>query len=145
MSDIDIAELAKRSGLRASTLRFYEEKGLIASIGRRGLKRLFDPSVIERLALIQLGRASGFSLDELAGMVSGGTGPSVDKAQLASKAAELDGRIGQLQRMRDGLLHAAACPAPSLMECPHFLRIVRVTGDAAVRTRKRRVFTAEAV
>jgi hypothetical protein len=47
---------------RPSTLRFYDEKGLIASTGRRGLRRLFDPGVLERLALIALGRAAGFSL-----------------------------------------------------------------------------------
>lgn len=145
MSDIDIAELAKRSGVRASTLRFYEEKGLIASIGRRGLKRLFDPGVIERLALVQLGRAAGFSLDELAGMLSDAAGPRIDKAQLTSKAADLDRRIGQLRRMRDGLLHAASCPAPSLMECPHFLRIVRLVGGEGTPARARRIFRAEAV
>ena len=43
MGDLDIAEVARLSGVPASALRFYEEKGLIASIGRRGLKRLFDP------------------------------------------------------------------------------------------------------
>src|SRR5690606_17804977 len=53
--DLDIAEVAQRSGVPASTLRFYEEKGLIASIGRRGLRRLFDAEVLERLSLIALG------------------------------------------------------------------------------------------
>src|SRR3546814_7320286 len=65
MRDLDIAEVAQRSGVPASALRYYEEKRLIASIGRRGLRRLFDPGVIERLALIALGRAAGFSLDEI--------------------------------------------------------------------------------
>ena len=65
---MDITEVTRRSGLPASTLRFYEQKGLIRSIGRRGLRRLFDPSVVERLALIALGRSAGFSLDEMARM-----------------------------------------------------------------------------
>lgn len=144
MSDIDIAEVARRSGVRASALRYYEEKGLIVSTGRRGLKRLFDPGVVERLALIALGRAAGFSLDEMGDMLAA-PGPQVDKARLAAKAEALDRRIGQLTRMRDGLRHAAACPAPSLMECDHFLRIVRLAGAAASRSGGRRVFTAEAV
>ena len=55
---MDIAEVVKRSGLPASTLRFYEEKGLIASTGRRGLRRVFKPDVLERLALIKLASAS---------------------------------------------------------------------------------------
>ncbi|MEH2523843.1 hypothetical protein V1288_001752 [Bradyrhizobium sp. AZCC 2176] len=57
MDGIDIAEVAQRSGVPASTLRFYEEKRLIASIGRRGLRRLFDATVLERLALIAVGGA----------------------------------------------------------------------------------------
>ncbi|HEY0661985.1 MAG TPA: MerR family DNA-binding transcriptional regulator, partial [Lysobacter sp.] len=55
--DVDIAEVAKRSGIPASTLRFYDEKGLIASVGRQGLRRVFDAGVLERLALIALARS----------------------------------------------------------------------------------------
>lgn len=61
---MDISEVAKRAGVPASTLRFYEEKGLIASIGRQGIRRQFSANVLERLALIALGRSSGFSLDD---------------------------------------------------------------------------------
>ena len=75
---MDITEVTERSGVPASTLRFYEEKGLIASIGRRGLHRLFDPGVLERLALIALGRAAGFSLDEIALMFADGR-PRLDR------------------------------------------------------------------
>lgn len=52
---MDIAEVAKRSGVPASALRYYEEKGLIASTGRSGLRRTFSPSVVDQLALIALG------------------------------------------------------------------------------------------
>jgi DNA-binding transcriptional MerR regulator len=73
---LDITEVVQRFGIPASTLRFYEEKRLIASTGRRGLHRLFDPGVLDRLALIALGRAAGFSLDEIARMLGrrGGRG-----------------------------------------------------------------------
>src|SRR5260370_37390836 len=67
-TDLDIAEVARRSGLPASTLRFYEEKGLIASIGRRGLRRGFDPCVLARLALIAVARAPGLPPAEMARM-----------------------------------------------------------------------------
>ena len=50
MRQLDIGEVARRSGVPASTLRYYEEKGLIASSGRHGLRRLFDAGVLERLA-----------------------------------------------------------------------------------------------
>lgn len=128
---MDIAEVARRSGAPASTLRFYEEKGLIASIGRRGLRRLFDPGVLERLALIALGRAAGFTLEEIARMFAPDGRPRIDRQMLADKAAELDGTIRKLSAMRDGLRHAAACPAPSHMECPTFRRFLRAAASGA--------------
>src|SRR6187455_837784 len=112
---MDITEVARRSGIPASTLRFYEEKRLIASVGRRGL-RLFNPAVLERLALIALGRAAGFSLDEIRRMFAPDGRPRIDRQLLAAKAAQLDKTIRQLTFMRDGLRHAAACPAKSHME-----------------------------
>lgn len=135
---MDIAEVARRSGVPASTLRFYEEKGLIASVGRQGLRRLFDPGVLERLALIALGRSAGFSLDEIARMFTPDGRPQIDRQVLAAKAEQLDGTIRKLSAMRDGLRHAAACPAPSHMECPTFRRLLQgaATGTNGVRRRK---------
>ena len=63
-----IAEVAKRSGLRASTLRYYEEKGLIQSVGQPGERRRFAPGVMDQLALIALGQSAGFSLDDIRSM-----------------------------------------------------------------------------
>jgi DNA-binding transcriptional MerR regulator len=134
---LDIAEVAERSGIPASALRHYEEKGLILSIGRRGLRRLFEPAVLERLALIGAGRAAGFSLDELAQMFGAASDrPAIDRQMLAAKADELEATIRKLTAVRDGLRHAAACPAPSHMECPKFRRIVRaVTSQGRSRRR----------
>lgn len=126
VKDLDITEVARRSGVPASTLRFYEEKGLIASTGRRGLRRLFHPGVLERLALIALGRVAGFSLDEIAEMFAPDGGLRIERARLTAKAEEIDKTIQRLVAMRDGLRHAAACTAPSHMECPRFRRIVRL-------------------
>src|SRR5207244_7586558 len=106
---MDITEVARCSGLPASTLRFYEEKRLIASIGRRGLRRVFDPNVLERLALITLGRSAGFSLDEIGLMFAPDGRLRIDRRMLAAKAEELDRTIRKLTEMRDGLRHAAAC------------------------------------
>jgi DNA-binding transcriptional MerR regulator len=130
---VDITDVARRSGLPASTLRYYEEKGLIASIGRHGLRRLFDPGVMERLGLIALARAAGFSLGEIAALFPEGRRPRIAREMLAAKADELDGTIRRLSAMRDGLRHAAACPAPSHMECPTFRRLVRAAVTRARR------------
>lgn len=145
MSDLDIAQVARRAGVPASTLRFYEERGLIASIGRRGLRRLFDPAVLERLALIALGRAAGFSLDEIGRMFASDGRPQIDRAVLVAKADDLDLTIRRLTAMRDGLRHAADCRAPSHAECPHFRRIVRLAGEGRLEPPSRRGFIAEGV
>jgi DNA-binding transcriptional MerR regulator len=136
--DLDITEVAQRSGVPASTLRFYEEKRLIASVGRRGLRRLFDPGVLERLALIALGRIAGFSLEEIALMFASDGRPRIDRQMLTVKAEELDTTIRKLSAMRDGLQHAAACRAPSHMECPTFRRILRAAASGALGARRKK-------
>lgn len=135
MKYLDIAEVAQRSGVPASTLRFYEEKGLIASVGRHGLRRLFDTDVLDRLALIALGRAAGFSLDEVARAFPRRGRPRIDRQMLTDKAKELDNTIRRLGAMRDGLRHAAACPAPSHMQCPTFRRLLGAAARGAIGKR----------
>lgn len=131
---MDISEVAKRSGIPAHTLRFYEEKGLIRSIGRRGLKRVFAPGILDHLALISLGRTAGLTLEEIAQMFTQEGELSVDRSVLEDKAEEIDRAIKRLSTVRDGLRHAAVCPAPSHMECPTFRRLM---GIAAGRARRK--------
>lgn len=125
---MDIGEASKRSNLPASTLRYYEEKGLIKSIGRNGLKRVFSDNIVERLAFITLGRSAGLSLNEIKSMLSSDS-ILVDRDLLLSKVDELDIRIRQLKSMRDGLVHAANCSAPSHFECPKFLRLLKIANQ----------------
>ena len=122
MRDLDIGEVAKRAGIPASTLRFYEEKGLVASVGRRGLRRQYDRDVLERIARM-------FAPD---GRLH------VDRPMLMNKADELDLTIRKLGAMRDGLRHAAACRAPSHMECPTFRRLLKVAAETTARRKKPR-------
>jgi len=129
--ELDIAAVAQQSGIPASTLRYYEEKGLIVSIGRRGLRRVFDSRVLERLALIALGSSAGFSLEEIARMFAPDGRARIDRTLLENKAKELDGSIRKLSAMRDGLRHAAACPAPSHLECPTFRRLMGIASGSA--------------
>jgi DNA-binding transcriptional MerR regulator len=135
---MDITEVARASGVPASTLRFYEEKGLIASTGRRGLRRVFNPSVMDRLALIALGRAGGLSLEEIALMFAPDGRPRIDRQLLSAKADELDSTIRRMGAMRDGLRHAAACKAPSHLECPTFRRLLRAAAAGVIGRRRAR-------
>ena len=136
MKLLDIAEVAARSGLPASTIRFYEEKNLIESLGRRGLRRTFGEEVLGRLSLIALGQIAGFSLDEIGAMFGHAPGARVDRTLLAAKADELGRTIRQLGALKNGLEHAATCPAPSHMECPSFRRLLKLAAQRSGRSRR---------
>jgi DNA-binding transcriptional MerR regulator len=135
---MDIAEVAKRSGVAASALRYYERKGLIRSLPGDSMRRQFAPAVLDQLALIALGQAAGFSLDEIGQMFTPQGGVSIDRALLTAKADELDRQIRRLQAMREGLRHAAVCPAPSHAECPSFQRLLKAAAKGALEQRARR-------
>lgn len=135
---MDIAEVARRSGVPASALRYYEEKGLIASTGRQGLRRTFSPRVLDQLALIALGQAAGFSLDDIGQMFSADGRPHIKRSKLDAKADELDATIKRLKAVSQGLRHAAVCPAPSHAECPTFQRLLRAAAAGSLARRPKR-------
>ena len=132
MQLLDIAEVARRTGIPASTLRFYEEKGLIVSVGRRGQRRLFEPAAVERLALILLGQAAGFTLAEIAETFLADGRAGIDRDRLAAKADELERKSRRLAAIGESLRHAASCPAPSHFECPSFRRLLVLAGSGGL-------------
>jgi DNA-binding transcriptional MerR regulator len=140
--ELTIGEMARRTGVATSALRFYEEKGLIASLGRQGLRRRFAPEVLDQLALIALGQAAGFSLDEIGSMFSPDGAPSIDRRMLAAKADEIDTMIKRLKAMSNGLKHAAVCPAPSHAECPTFQRLLRAAAAGSLERRQKKSLVA---
>jgi DNA-binding transcriptional MerR regulator len=122
---MEISAVARVSGVPASALRYYESKGLIRAMARDGGRRHFAPEVLDQLALIALGQAAGFSLDEIRAMLTPGGQPDIDRTLLAAKADELDRTAKRLLAMSEGLRHAAVCPAPSHAECPSFQRLLK--------------------
>lgn len=130
---MDISQIAKQSGVPASTLRFYEKKCLIRSVGRHCIRRIFSEDILERLAWIALGRVSGFSLEEIAGILGSGKTLDVDRDLLLNKASELDETIQKLVAIRDGLQHAATYTAPSHLECPRFRRLMNLAATGAIK------------
>ena len=100
----------------------------VASTGREGLRRTFADSVVDRLALIALGQAAGFSLDEIRGMFAADGRAAIDRSALAGKAGEIVATIRRLQALANGLRHAAVCPAANHSECPTFKRLLRAAG-----------------
>jgi len=135
---MDISEVAKHSGVAASALRYYERKGLIRSLEHEGMRRRFSPAVLDQLALIALGQAAGFSLDEIRAMFTPNGAPSIDRKMLSAKADELDRMATRLKAMSKGLRHAAACPARSHAECPSFQRLLKAAAAGALEARRGR-------
>jgi DNA-binding transcriptional MerR regulator len=134
---MDIAEVAKRTGVPASTLRYYEKRGLIASLAPQGTRRRFGPAVLDQLALVALGQAAGLSLDEVRSMLSPAGRPNIDRKLLAAKASELDTTIRQLSAVRRGLRHAAVCPARSHADCPTFKKLLKAAASGALDHQQR--------
>lgn len=137
MAELDIGEVARRSGLSASTLRYYEARGLIRPLGRRGLRRTYSAVVLERLSLIALGQAAGFSLAEIAAMFTPDGRLQIDRPKLLARADDVDRSIRRLMALRDGLRHAAVCQAPSHLECPSFRRLVQAAASGTIRPSSR--------
>ena len=136
MSLMGIGEVAARSGASASALRYYEEIGLIQSIGRHGLRRQFDSSVLLKLSLIELGKAAGFSLTEIAAMFGDDEMLNIPRTDLHAKADELGRQITRLRVLQDALRHVADCPAPSHLECPSFRKLLNSISSRKANTRR---------
>ncbi len=122
---LDIADVAERSGLAPSALRFYEKRGLITSTGRNGLRRTYQPDVLDRLALITCARTAGFTIAEINRFLRATPGDAAIRASMAAKARALEDDIARLTRMRDSLDHASTCTHEPLVECPDFKRALR--------------------
>ncbi|MGN9840660.1 MerR family transcriptional regulator [Nonomuraea sp. H19] len=120
MTLLDIGEVAGRSGLAASALRFYERKGLIQAEGRNGLRRAYRPETLERLALITCARDAGFTLSEIAAFLRAGPADTGLRERMAAKEREVSRKVAQLTRLRDSLRHAAVCEHDPFVECPEF-------------------------
>lgn len=125
MQILDIGEVAARSGVPPSTLRYYEEIGLIRSVRRHGLRRQFDPDVLLKLSLIELGKTAGFSLTEIASVFGHDGRTDIPRDRLRAKADELQRQMLDLRVLRDAIRHVADCSAPTHLECPTFRKLLR--------------------
>ncbi|WP_212630051.1 helix-turn-helix domain-containing protein [Pseudomonas sp. KB-10] len=131
MKLVDIGVLSKTSGVPTSTLRYYEELGLIRPVCRIGLRRQYSEETIVQLALIGLGKAAGFSLEDIGGMFDSDRNPDLARPTLLQRADELDRQVLRMTTMSSLLRHVAECPAPSHMACPRFRKLLRAVCPSA--------------
>ena len=123
MPDIlTIAEVARRSGVAASALRFYEQRGLIRSERTGSGHRRFPRAVLRRVAFIVFAQKIGLSLDEisaeLAKLPHNRVPERADWARLSSSwTRRVDDRIEELERLKAGLTGCIGCGCLSLQQC----------------------------
>lgn len=116
---LTISQLSDRSGLASSALRFYERKGLLRSVGREGGMRVFEDSAVHHLAVIDLLKAAGFTLGEIASIAGSDGRITADWREHArAKREELTLLEDQIGRAKALLQHYIDCPAPKLEDCP---------------------------
>jgi MerR family transcriptional regulator, redox-sensitive transcriptional activator SoxR len=117
-----IGEVAGRSGIAPSALRYYEQQGLIAASRTAGGARRYPRSVLRRLAIIRAGRNVGLTLPEIRAALATlpcDRPPTVDDWARLSEGwrARLDEQIAALERLRDGLTSCIGCGCLSLGRC----------------------------
>ncbi|NKB53884.1 MAG: redox-sensitive transcriptional activator SoxR [Rhizobiaceae bacterium] len=121
-NQLPIGEVARRTGLSVSAIRFYEERGLVTAGRNRGGQRRFARSDIRRLSFILIAQNMGFSLQRIASALSGlPTHRAPSKAEWAKMAegfrGDLEDRIATLSRFRDRLDTCIGCGCLSLDDC----------------------------
>ncbi|TXI89079.1 MAG: MerR family transcriptional regulator [Burkholderiaceae bacterium] len=125
---MDIAEVVRQTGVPASTLRYYEELGLIAPLARKGLRRQYADTTIEKISFILLAQSAGFKLAEIEQLLKPNTqGKSeLRRELLQEKTKEIAIQIRRLKAIQKSLEHAAVCPAKNHFECPSFQKLMRL-------------------
>jgi redox-sensitive transcriptional activator SoxR len=125
LSTLSIGEVARRAGINASAIRYYEGVGLLNKPDRAGGKRRYDEAVLSRLAIIDAAKRAGFTIEETRTLIHGFPAETAAaerwQALASNKLAEVDGLISRLRQMQELLEEALRCDCASLDECPSLL------------------------
>jgi MerR family transcriptional regulator, redox-sensitive transcriptional activator SoxR len=127
--ELTIGEVARRAGVSASAIRYYESVGLVEPEGRSGGRRVYGELAVERLALISFAKDAGFTLDEIRQLIAGfpeETPASARWTELAtSKLAELDAELQRIEVMRAVLQRIMGCRCTGVDQCAHGIASAR--------------------
>ena len=115
---LTIGKVAAEAGVAATTLRYYEQVGLVPAPARVGGQRRYDHSVLTRLEVIALCKSAGFTLDEIQVLFADDApGRPASKALAEAKLSEIDARIESLRRARAVIEWGMRCTCPSIDAC----------------------------
>jgi DNA-binding transcriptional MerR regulator len=121
---LTIGELARRAGVAASALRYWEGVGLLPPPVRVSGQRRYPPATVGMIGAILLLRDVGFSLRDLKALLASATSAAERREVAGRKLAELDERIVQVQAARTAVAHSLSCPHEDFFECPSFTGMV---------------------
>ncbi|WP_068184399.1 MerR family transcriptional regulator [Mycobacterium sp. UM_CSW] len=115
---LTIGEVARRAGVAATTLRYYEQIGLVSAPARLGGQRRYDDSVLARLEVIRLCKSAGFALEEIQLLFADDApGRPASRALAEAKLAEIDAQLESLARARAVIEWGMRCTCPSIDAC----------------------------
>jgi MerR family transcriptional regulator, redox-sensitive transcriptional activator SoxR len=117
-SRLTIGQVAREAGVAATTLRYYEQIGLVPPAVRVGGQRRYDESVLSRLEVIRLCKSAGFALEEIQLLFADDApGRPVSRALAKAKLAEIDAQMESLARAREVIEWGMRCTCPSIDTC----------------------------
>jgi MerR family redox-sensitive transcriptional activator SoxR len=116
---LSIGEVAHRSGMAASRIRYYETRGLIAAPERSSGKRRYPPRVLRRLAIIEAAQRVGFSLEEIHDLLGSRNGAAHERLRRLAlrKLPEIDALIVRATTVQQLLQFCGDCTCGSIDEC----------------------------
>jgi MerR family transcriptional regulator, redox-sensitive transcriptional activator SoxR len=121
MDDLSIGEVARRSGLRTSAVRYYEEAGLLPPPARVNGRRRYSPDIVRVLAVLQFAQRAGFTLDEIRTLFHGfGAETPLNErweAMAQAKLRELDDLIARAEQMKRAIAAGLACGCVRVEDC----------------------------
>lgn len=126
MQEIDIGVLSLQTEVSTATIRFYESKGLIKSIGRKGLRRQYPTHTVETISLIKLLKNSGLSLKEIGEVFIENSKIKIDRNLIDEKTDQIEKKINQLKELLLILQHLKSCPYKEHLSCPDFINMLNL-------------------
>ena len=114
---LTITDVGEMTGLQSSALRYYEREGLIKPAGRASGRRLYEESVLQRLAVISLLQEVGFTINEISDLFNRGGKRTRWRALAEDKLKEIDAHLERVGTARELLSSALGCGCDSLESC----------------------------
>ncbi|HET6319809.1 MAG TPA: MerR family transcriptional regulator [Chloroflexota bacterium] len=117
---LSIGEVAARTGMATSALRYYEQLGLVRPLRRDSGQRRYAPSVVQLVGVIALLQEVGFTLRDVRRFLESRSSAAVWRELANRKLEELDRQIARAQTARSAIEHSLSCPKERIVDCPSF-------------------------